>query len=307
MDTFFPNKSYKTYRCESCDYISRYKKDYNKHLLTRKHQMETNGNVFPLKTKLQCEFCSRIFQNRSGLWKHNKKCTLKISHHVQIEKLAVKEEISKIDATMINELIKQNKELQSLLVEHKEQIDDQKQILDEIKNKQENIVINNTQNNYNIHMFLKEKCKDAINLSDFIDRIEVSNDDLEYNAQLGFVNGMTKILMDNLKLLTIQERPIHCTDIKRETMYIKDHNQWLKEENDKKLRDAIQDVSRKSISSLVQWKRTNPDYVDLDSDFSNKCIIIQKQSTSFDNYPQISKVIHNIARENTIKPNKMGV
>jgi hypothetical protein len=208
---------------------------------------------------------------------------------------------------MINELIKQNKELQSLLVEHKEQIDDQRQILDEIKNKQENIVINNTQNNYNIHMFLNEKCKDAINLSDFIDRIEVSNDDLEYNAQLGFVNGMTKILMDNLKLLTIQERPIHCTDIKRETMYIKDHNQWLKEENDKKLRDAIQDVSRKSISSLVQWKRTNPDYVDLDSDFSNKCIIIQKQSTSFDNYPQISKVIHNIARENTIKPNKMGV
>lgn len=306
MDTFRSNKSYKIYTCGHCDYNTRYKNDYNKHLLTRKHKMETDGNSLVLKNKLQCEFCERIFQNRSGLWKHTKKCMVKIEHHTKIKKEAMKEEISKIDIDTIGELVKQNKELRSLLIEQKEQIDEQKQILDVIKNKQENIVINNTQNNYNIQMFLREKCRDAINLSDFIDRIEISNDDLENNAQLGFVNGMTKILMDNLRQLTLYERPIHCTDVKRETMYIKDHDEWLKEENDKKLRNVIQDVSRKSIGSLIQWKKTNPDYEDLDSDFSNKCILIQRQSTSFDNYPQISKVIHNIARENTIKPNKMG-
>ena len=170
--------------------ISRLTKDFNKHLLTRKHKMETDGDHFSQKIKFQCEFCERIFQNRSGLWKHNKKCTVKISHHVQIEKQAVKEEINKIDAGMINELIKQSKELQTLLVDQKEQIDEQKVMLDEIKNKQENIVINNTQNNYNIQMFLKEKCKDAINSSEFIQIIEISRDDLENNAQLGFVNGV---------------------------------------------------------------------------------------------------------------------
>ena len=305
METFFSQKSYKNYKCDKCDYITCYKKDFNKHLLTRKHKMETDGNHFSQKIKFQCEFCERIFQNRSGLWKHNKKCTVKISHHVQIEKQAVKEEINKIDAGMINELIKQNKELQTLLVDQKGQIDEQKVLLDEIKNKQENIVINNTQNNYNIQMFLKEKCKDAINLSEFIQSIKISRDDLENNAQLGFVNGMTKILMDNLRQLTLYQRPIHCTDIKRETMYIKDHDQWLKEENDKKLRNAIKDVSQKSIGSLIEWKKTNPDYEDLDSEFSNKCIVIQKHSTAFDNYPQVSKVIHNIARESAIKPNKI--
>tara|TARA_B100001175_G_C19495376_1_gene634958 strand:- start:63 stop:1037 length:975 start_codon:yes stop_codon:yes gene_type:complete len=307
METFFSQKSYKYYTCDKCDYITSYKKDFNKHLLTRKHKMETDGNHFSQKMKFQCDFCERIFQNRSGLWKHNKKCTTRVLHDTEIERETVKEEINKIDIGTISELMKQNTELRSLLIEQRDQIDGQKEMLDEIKNKQENIVIHNTQNNYNIQMFLREKCKDAINLSEFIQRIEVSRDDLENNAQLGFVNGMTKILMDNLRQLTLYQRPIHCTDVKRETMYIKDHDEWLKEENNKKLQNAIQDVSRKSISSLIQWKKTNPDYEDLDSEFSNKCIVIQKQSTSFDNYPQITKVIHNIARENSIKQNKMGL
>ena len=309
METFSSQKSYKMFRCEKCDYFTSYKKDFSKHLLTRKHLKETNGNQIVLKNEIQCEFCDRKFQNRSGLWKHNKKCFVKDKHE---ERLIVKNEISKIDIGMINELIIQNKDLRTLLVtqnekleSQKDQIDEQKEMLNEIKSKQENIVINNTQNNYNIQMFLREKCKDAINFTDFIEKIEVSHDDLENNAQLGFVNGMTKIIIDNLRQLTLYERPIHCTDAKRETMYIKDHDQWLKEENDKRLRDAIQDVSRKSIGSLLEWKKTNPDYQNLDSEFSNKCIIMQKQSTSFANYPQVSKVIHNIAKENVIKPSKM--
>ena len=104
-------------------------------------------------------------------------------------------------------------------------------------------------------LFLNEHCKDAINLSDFIDRIEVSHDDLENNAQLGFVDGITKILRDNLQQLTIKQRPIHCTDTKRETLYIKDSDTWEKDLSDKKLEGAIQQVSRKSIGSLLQWKK----------------------------------------------------
>ena len=108
--------------------------------------------------------------------------------------------------------------------------------------------------------------------SDFIDRIEISHDDLENNAQLGFVNGMTKILMDNLKLLTLHERPIHCTDVKRETMYIKEENKWNKDHSVEILENAIQEVSRKSMQSLSQWKKSNPEYNDMDSEFSRKCI-----------------------------------
>tara|TARA_A100001015_G_C15020768_1_gene727857 strand:+ start:83 stop:1075 length:993 start_codon:yes stop_codon:yes gene_type:complete len=305
MDTFYSSKSYFIYSCEKCDYNTRYKKDFTKHLSTRKHLRETNGNIFVPKPALKCTICDRQFQNRSGLWKHRKKCVSNPESQSQVAKNAVKEEIGKLDIGTVNELIKQNKELLTLLVEQKGQIDEQKLMLDEIKNKQENIVINNTQNNYNIQMFLKEKCKDAINFTDFIEKIEVSYDDLENNAELGFVNGMTKILIDNLRQLTLYERPIHCTDVKRETLYIKDQDTWFKEQDAQKLRDGIREVSRKSIGSLIQWKKTNPDYQDMDSEFSNKCIIMQRQSTSFDNYPQISKVIHNIAKENAIKINKL--
>ena len=151
-------------------------------------------------------------------------------------------------------------------------------------------------------MFLNEQCKDAINFSDFINRIEVSHDDLENNAQLGFVNGMTKISMDNLSQLTLYERPIHCTDVKRETLYIKDKDTWEKEQSDKKLEGAIQEVSRKSIGSLLQWKQNNPDYENIDSDFSNKCIVMQQQSLGNSNREILySKIVHNLARENFVK------
>jgi hypothetical protein len=137
-----------------------------------------------------------------------------------------------------------------------------------------------------------------MNFSDFINGIEVSHEDLENNAQLGFVGGVSKILIDNLKLMNRNERPIHCTDVKRETMYIKDDNKWTKEENDSKLRSAIQEITRKSISSLMAWKRGNPESDDMDSQFSSRCIVIQQQSMAGYNreiyYP---KVIHAIARE----------
>jgi len=201
----------------------------------------------------------------------------------------------KIDAALVKELIQQNRELQN-------------QLMTITTMKTENIVINNQVNqvnnqHFNINMFLNETCKNAINFSDFIERIEITHDDLENNAQLGFVNGITKILMNNLSQLTIQERPIHCTDVKRETMYIKDEDVWLKEKDTvkRKINGAIQEVSRKSLKSLLRWKRTNPEYENLDSEFSNRCIVMHQQSVAGDRtnslYP---KVIHNLAKANVI-------
>ena len=148
---------------------------------------------------------------------------------------------------------------------------------------------------------MNEQCKDAINFSDFIKNIEVSREDLENNAQLGFVNGVSKIIIDSLKQLDKTERPIHCTDVKRETMYIKEDNKWNKEEDTKKLNQAIQTVTNKSIGTLKDWKQENPDYDDGDSEFSNHCIVIQKNSMAgFERDTFYPKVIKAVAKEVTI-------
>ena len=240
-----------------------------------------NAQNASTKTKnFHCK-CGRSYLYSSGLSKHKSKC--EANNTV---------EESKIDASLVKELIQQNRELQN-------------QLITMIDSKPDNIVINNQVNNpqLNINMFLNESCKNAINFTDFINGIEVSQEDLEHNAQLGFVNGISKIFMDNLKQLTLYERPIHCTDVKREVMYIKDNDQWNKD-NDavkEKVNQGIQEVSRKSISSLMYWKNENPDYENIDSDFSNKCITIQQQSIAGSKkdiyYP---KIIHKIAKESVI-------
>jgi hypothetical protein len=150
-------------------------------------------------------------------------------------------------------------------------------------------------------VFLNDQCKDAINFADFIKNIEITHQDLENNAQLGFVSGISKILMDNLKQLGVNERPIHCTDTKRETMYIKDENKWTKEVDDSKLQKAIQTVSCKSMGKLQEWKKENPDYQDMDSAFSKKCLDIHKHTIAgSDREVYYPKVIHVLARETMV-------
>jgi hypothetical protein len=205
---------------------------------------------------------------------------------------------------ILKELLTQNSDFKNFIIEQanehkKETTDIIAKVIEQVKPVNQTTINNNTSNKaFNINLFLNEQCKDAMNFSDFINGIEVSHEDLENNAQLGFVGGISKILIDNLKLMNKNERPIHCTDVKRETMYIKDDNKWTKEEDDSKLRSAIQEITRKSICSLIGWKRGNPESDDMDSKFSGRCIVIQQQSMAGYNrevyYP---KVIHAIARE----------
>jgi hypothetical protein len=161
--------------------------------------------------------------------------------------------------------------------------------------------IKNENKSFNINVFLNEQCKDAINFTDFIKNIEISHQDLENNAQLGFVNGISKIFLDNLKQLGVNERPFHCTDAKRETMYIKDENSWQKQTDDEKLQKAIQTVSYRSMGKLQEWKQENPDYQDVDSEFSKKCMDIHKQSIAgSDREVYYPKVIHVLAKETMV-------
>ena len=185
------------------------------------------------------------------------------------------------------DLIKQNRELQQQLIVSNQTIN--------------NNTINNNQK-FNINIFLNEQCKNAINFSDFIEKIQVSHDDLENNARLGFVQGMTKIITDNLNQLTLYQRPIHCTDVKRDKMYIRDENKWEREQEKvkEKIYSGIREICCKSIGSLNNWKHENPDYENIDSDFSNKCLTMQKESFSM-GHENYSKVTRNIAKESKIQ------
>jgi hypothetical protein len=288
--------------CKECDYICDKKQHYKQHCNTAKHKKrignssatENNEN-----SSLCCENCSKQYVDRTGLWRHKKKCivTNTITTPIIDRLLAENQELrsfimdqTKLYTANMNEIVEKNVEMLSKVVETCKPVNN-------------NTTINNNNNQrFNINVFLNEQCKDAINFSDFVKNIQISYEDLENNAQLGFVNGISKIFMDNLNQLDVTERPIHCTDVKRETMYIKDDNTWTKQADDEKLQKAIQTVSYRSMGKLAEWKNENPDYKDCNSEFSQKCLDIQKQTLAGSErgvyYP---KVIHALARETIVE------
>jgi hypothetical protein len=209
---------------------------------------------------------------------------------------------------IVKQLLSQNNELKNFIIEQaqehkKDTVDIIAKVIEQTKTSNISNNINTTMTNsnnkaFNINVFLNETCKDAINFSDFVKNIEVTREDLENNAQLGFVNGISKILIDNLKELSITERPIHCTDLKRETMYVKDDNKWTRDDKKSKMSGAIQTLSQKSARTLLDWKKENPDYQNNDSEFSTRCIVIQRNSMAgYDRDTYYPKVIKAIAKE----------
>jgi len=296
------------YLCECCDYKCCNKTNFNKHLLTRRHvnnYNELHKNCEKYAKQYTCD-CGKIYKYRQGLHAHRKNC----DGVAQVESTNKSNDSEVTTDTniyaIVNKLISENQELRKFILE---QSSEHKKETHELITKTlecckpSNVTNNNTingnvSNKFNLNVFLNEECKDAINFADFVKNIEITYQDLENNAQLGFVNGISKIFLDNLKQLGINERPIHCTDVKRETMYIKDEDKWTKETDDAKLQKAIQTVSYRSMGKLAEWKQENPDYKDADSEFSQKCLDIQKQTLAgSDRGVYYPKVIHALARE----------
>jgi len=300
------------FNCVECQYCCDKLSEWTKHTNTRKHLSRIGVEQKKSPSKFLCGKCDKEYSVRSSLWYHERKCGIE----KQIEQPFNQNEQEKSPyLDIINKLLTDNMELRNFIIEQSkttadamnkviEQAAEHKKDTIEIVNKvienvkpTNNTINGNVNNNqkFNINLFLNEQCKDAMNFSDFIKNIEVSREDLENNAQLGFVNGVSKILIESLKQLDKTERPIHCTDIKRETMYIKDDDKWNKEEDATKLNKAIQEVTRKSMGTLMNWKEENPDYKDRDSEFSNRCIVIQQQSMAAHNrdtyYPKVIKAV----------------
>ena len=290
------SKVVKQYKCDSCDYTCSRSSDWSKHLLTRKHSNRTNRTDLSQKS-LACKKCSKEYSARNSLWYHESKCNYQepdnnsIIHKLLADNQELRNfiiEQSKTSSNNMNKIIEQNTDVVAKAIEC-------------FKNTTNNTTINGNVNNtqkFNINIFLNEQCKDAINFTDFMKNIEISHQDLENNAQLGFVSGISKIFLDNLKQLGTNERPIHCTDVKRETMYIKDEDKWTKEPDDAKLQKAIQTVSYRSIGKLAEWKQENPEYQDVNSEFSNRCLQMHKQTlVGSEREVYYPKVIHALARE----------
>ena len=278
------------YYCEKCDRRCRDTSDFDKHIRTKKHNS--------CKNDFTCNACNYTCSIQSVMDRHIN--TQK--HKVNQEKLSEPEPSKDKEQeliTIIHKLLTDNSELKNFIIEQaRDHKNDTKELIIEMsKNNHGNTNINSN-NALNINMYLNEQCKDAINFSDFIQNIEVTREDLENNAQLGFVGGISKILIDRLRLLDAADRPMHCTDLKREIMYIKDDGKWNKEENDSKMRSAIQTMTRKSVGALLVWKKENTDYMDSDSAFSQRCIVIQQQSMAGGNRDlYYSKVIRTVAKE----------
>ena len=254
----------KKYICEVCDYITSDKNDYNKHCSTRKHKNLTNltqkSDITP-ELHICCK-CDKQYKSRMGLWSHKQKC-----------KSPEKENISMVihdDAAQppihnyIMELLEQNKEFKQTIMDQSNKMMDQSNKMMELAQNQ-NTTINNTNNKtinntqFNLNVFLQQTCKDAINMSDFIDSLEINTKSLERTGTHGYVHGISKIFTDGLRKLKIHERPIHCSDLKREVLYIKDNDKWEKDEENKQFKKALATVVHRNMIQIGQWEDENPE------------------------------------------------
>ena len=293
----------KEYYCVSCELKCPDKTKYHRHINTTKHINKVN-NIVPEPRKYSC-LCGNIYKYHQGLSLHKKTCQ---GGNVKLA------ETTPDFTRMIIELIKSNTLLAESQRETQAQTQElQKQVLTLCQNGTNNTTINNNNTNshnksFNLNFFLNEQCKNAINLSKFIDDLEVTRDDLINTGQLGFVEGISKIIMDHLNKMSLYERPIHCTDIKRETLYIKENNEWNREEDNAKMDAAIQKITHKSVRTLTQWKRENPDYADGDSEFSQMCISMQRNSQAgYDRDAWYPRVVRAVARATILDKNKLSL
>jgi hypothetical protein len=299
MEQIKSRKVAKQFTCAKCNYNCFKPSDFKKHLLTAKHLVEqTEQKISPKVAEVAKSFicdCGKTYKVSSGLWKHKKTCL--ISNNSNKENPEEKPSIMDIiiqNKEIMDMLVLQNKELQR---QNKEQSDTIRELIPKIGNN--NTITTNNQ--FNIQNFLNEDCKDALNFSEFLEQIQITFQDLENQAESGYVKGITKLFLDNLQGLSTNKRPIHCSDKKRKTIYVKENDEWDKEGSHDILKKGIQEITRRTFVALMKEKQENPvEYSDMDSDFSMKCLAIQRNLTpEVPRETSIGKVISNIS-ENTI-------
>jgi len=282
MTTDLSPKVAKKYVCENCDYITSKKFDFSKHLGTTKHKNTTTYNINVAQNfKYVCN-CGKSYSHRASLFNHKKICD---NHEiVEINNSIKMNTIDKDDDTpsenMIVPTTKSENEiiqLTSLVIEVvKNNSEFQKQMFDMCKNMQASIITNNNNtncnntNNFNLQVFLNEYCKDAMNISEFVDSFDLQIDDLENVGRVGYIEGISNIIINKIKDMDVNKRPIHCSDLKREVIYIKDDDVWEREDaNNTKFRKVVKKVAGKNIGMLTDWQDRYPECLDIESDYND--------------------------------------
>lgn len=307
------------YYCEKCAFESRWKSDWTRHLGTSKHLNQQKSTVVNnssteetrktsnIISNFVCKNCSKTYKDRSGLWRHTKLCKEITTNNEPIiqEQTETNQPQPNLETTeVIMAVLKDNKELKSMLAEQNNKILE----LISAKNTITNNITNKTVNNqFNLNLFLNETCRDAMNINEFIENIQIQTKELENVGINGYVNGITDIILSRLKQLDVSKRPLHCTDIKRETLYIKDQNEWNRDTEEKtKIKTMITKVAKKNLKQIPVWREQNPECKEPENEKYDFCIKMMRNSLGEIGDEQIKldeKIIKNIAKQVMVDKN----
>ena len=294
----FTPESKKSFSCQKCMFTCSKESDWNRHISTQKHQKLCGVNQFIKftpeveKGKFTCEKCNNVYKCKSGLWYHKQKCKPPAENN-------------KIDehsfTSMFLEMMKQNEDFKKVMIEQTTKM------MEIAQNTQQQFItnnntINNTMNNkFNLQIFLNETCKDAMNIQEFIDYVKVQHSDFENFGKYGYVESMTRIIMRNLMELEVHRRPIHCSDIKREVLYVKDNNVWVNDFSREKLIRAIKYIAAKNVKQIPDWMDHNPDSKNTQTKLHDKYMRMVCHSMGgrdeAEDQEYYKKIIHNVAKE----------
>lgn len=274
------------FNCNICNYNTQKKSNYDRHLLSSKHKINIESSDNINNSKYKCSSCNKIYNNSNSLWKHNSRTHQNIDNE--------DDKISKLTNLVVH-VVEQNTYLSQQIC----------QLAKDSNNTNINSHNNTTNNNrFNINVYLNETCGNAMNMNDFIDSIKVGIEDLEETSRLGFVDGISRIIINNLNKIERPDRPIHCSDSKRMTFYIKNEDTWNKNNNNDKLKSMIQNIAGKNIKQIYEWQKLNPEYCNPKSKCSDtyqKMLFqIMNGDTIEESNENINKIIKNIAKETII-------
>ena len=294
-----PSKNAKIFECKSCDFSSSKESEYIRHIATGKHKRLINIENDNKNAKIfTCDLCSKHYFSRVGLWKHAKVCIK--NNNIILSETDIAANVSNFDKEinqvitkdMFMELINDNKEMIKIIKDQHEQI---KSMIPKMGN-----TINNTTNNtnFNLNVFLNEQCKDAININEFIKSLKITLEDLYFTRKNGIAQGISNLMINGLKELDVYKRPIHCTDFKRDIVYIKEHDKWEKDDNNKIMKKTIEKVANKQRNKISDWVDLHPYWIEDEKLQYEYLTLLNKITEPIDCDDKIEKkIIRNIARE----------
>ena len=285
------NNNTKIYTCSLCNFNTKYKHNYNHHILTKRHKKkEIEIKQEKPDSKYICK-CGKLYNHNQSLYRHQLTC--KFVQKKDTENSIISYNDNSQNSLIITELLKKIDEKDKTIDEKDKTIEEKDKTIKDMIPKIGN---NNNNKQFNINIFLNEDCKDAINMSDFIKSIKVSAEQLEYTTKNGLQKGLSNVILENMNKLSLNERPVHCTDTRRDTLYIKDNDVWEKDNDKTKIKEAINKVSSRNYNALSNWSKDNPDFMENDKkqDFYAKTI------TTIGKKVDDNKIIKNVSKETYI-------